>query len=80
MSSVCRLGHRQCSGSARRDGNRWLRASLPLEPRGAYHLSGEARHVWEHSIVEMDRTRWSITFRTPSEKGRSILRAASLQP
>lgn len=49
------------------------RASLPLEPRGAYHLFGEARHVWEHSIVEMDRTRWSITFRSASARGRSVL-------
>jgi alkylated DNA repair dioxygenase AlkB len=49
------------------------RVSLPLEPRGAYHLSGEARHDWEHSIVEMDRTRWSVTFRSASARGRSVL-------
>jgi len=49
------------------------RASLPLEPRAAYHLSGEARHDWEHSIVEMDRPRWSITFRSPSNRGRGAL-------
>jgi alkylated DNA repair dioxygenase AlkB len=49
------------------------RASLPLEPRGAYHLSGEARHDWEHSIVEMDQTRWSITFRSVSARGRPLL-------
>lgn len=40
------------------------RASVPLEPRAAYHLSGAARHDWEHSIVEMERSRWSITFRS----------------
>lgn len=40
------------------------RMAVSLPPRGAYHLSGEARAVWEHSIVEMDRTRWSITFRS----------------
>lgn len=40
------------------------RASVPLEPRAAYHLSGAARHEWEHSIVEMERPRWSITFRS----------------
>jgi alkylated DNA repair dioxygenase AlkB len=45
------------------------RASAPLAPRSAYHLSGEARHAWEHSIAEMDVTRWSITFRSFSEKG-----------
>lgn len=40
------------------------RASVPLEPRASYHLTGPARHEWEHSIVEMERPRWSITFRT----------------
>ncbi len=40
------------------------RASVPLAPRAAYHMSGPARHDWEHSIVEMDRPRWSITFRS----------------
>lgn len=55
----------------RRRGERdFERASLPLDPRGAYHLAGEARHGWEHSIAELDRTRWSITFRSASEKGR----------
>lgn len=49
------------------------RVSLPLAPRGAYHLSGEARHDWEHSIVEMDRTRWSVTFRSASARGQSVL-------
>lgn len=47
------------------------RRSVPLEPRAAYHLSGEARHQWEHSIVEMDKPRWSVTFRTPSSKWRN---------
>lgn len=45
------------------------RASAPLARRSIYHLSGEARHEWEHSIAEMDVARWSITFRTFSEKG-----------
>ncbi|WP_121117841.1 alpha-ketoglutarate-dependent dioxygenase AlkB [Croceibacterium ferulae] len=44
------------------------RRTVPLEPRGAYHLSGEARHGWEHSIVEQDQPRWSVTFRTPSAR------------
>lgn len=51
----------------RRRGQRFERANLPLEPRGAYHLSGEARHDWEHSIAEMDRPRWSVTFRSLAE-------------
>ncbi len=40
------------------------RVELPLAPRGAYHLSGEARHLWEHSIAPMDAPRWSVTFRS----------------
>lgn len=48
----------------RRTDARFERASLPLAPRGIYHLGGEARHGWEHSIAEMAETRWSITFRT----------------
>ena len=40
------------------------RASMPLAPRSIYHLSGEARREWEHSIVPMAEARWSVTFRT----------------
>jgi hypothetical protein len=46
------------------------RASLCLEPRSIYHLTGEARHQWEHSIAAMAVPRWSITFRSLSLKGR----------
>ena len=45
------------------------RASVPLAPRSIYHLTAEARHKWEHSIAAMEVTRWSITFRSLSEKG-----------
>ncbi|WP_380780599.1 alpha-ketoglutarate-dependent dioxygenase AlkB [Sphingomonas sp. R86520] len=49
------------------------RASAPLDPRAAYHLSGPARHDWEHSIIAMERPRWSITFRSLSAIGRRTL-------
>jgi len=49
------------------------RRSAPLAPRSIYHLSGEARHQWEHSIAEMAATRWSITFRSLSDQGRAKL-------
>jgi alkylated DNA repair dioxygenase AlkB len=42
------------------------RASACLEPRSIYHLTGEARHQWEHSIATLEATRWSITFRSLS--------------
>jgi DNA oxidative demethylase len=48
------------------------RFAAPLPPRSIYHLSGEARHHWEHSIAPMEVPRWSITFRSLSEKGRAL--------
>jgi alkylated DNA repair dioxygenase AlkB len=52
---------------------RWRRVSQPLAPRSAYHLAGEVRHEWEHSIAPMDERRYSITFRTFSERGRRLV-------
>ncbi len=40
------------------------RAKVELLPRSIYHLQGEVRHEWEHSIASMERPRWSITFRS----------------
>jgi alkylated DNA repair protein (DNA oxidative demethylase) len=45
------------------------RASALLTPRSIYHLTGEVRHEWEHSIAALEVTRWSITFRSLSDKG-----------
>jgi len=51
------------------------RASAELTPRSIYHLSGEARTQWEHSIAEMAVTRWSITFRSLSVRGRQPIKS-----
>jgi alkylated DNA repair dioxygenase AlkB len=48
----------------RKSGESWERASLTVEPRSAYLLSGPARTIWEHSIPALDRLRYSITLRT----------------
>jgi alkylated DNA repair dioxygenase AlkB len=40
------------------------RRNLPLSPRSLYRLSGEVRWDWEHSIVPLERARWSVTMRT----------------
>ncbi len=40
------------------------RANAPLAPRSIYHMSGQARHDWEHSITPVEALRWSITFRS----------------
>lgn len=53
----------------RRRGDHWLRVAAPLAPRGIYHLSGEARTAWEHSIAPIDSIRYSITFRSFSAEG-----------
>jgi len=45
------------------------RHNVEVEPRSAYLLSGGARHEWEHSIAPGETLRFSITFRTLSEKG-----------
>ena len=57
----------------RRVGTGFERASLALAPRSIYHLSGEVRHEWEHSIAAMAVPRWSITFRSLSEKGQRLV-------
>jgi alkylated DNA repair dioxygenase AlkB len=54
----CNLRFRRKSGAS------WERASLKVEPRSAYLLSGPARREWEHSIPVLDRLRYSITLRT----------------
>ncbi|WP_165800899.1 MULTISPECIES: alpha-ketoglutarate-dependent dioxygenase AlkB [Bacteria] len=52
----------------RRRGDGFDRVSVPLEPRGGYHMTGPARYEWEHSIAPMERPRWSITFRSLADK------------
>jgi alkylated DNA repair dioxygenase AlkB len=47
----------------RRDGERWQRRSLIVEPGSAYVITGVSRTLWEHSIPPVDRLRYSITFR-----------------
>ncbi|TBC88863.1 alpha-ketoglutarate-dependent dioxygenase AlkB (plasmid) [Rhizobium leguminosarum] len=51
----------------RRDGAKWQRRSLVLEPGSAYLMAGASRTHWEHSIPPVDRLRYSITFRELAE-------------
>jgi len=53
---VLRLRRRTASGFERRN--------VALPPRALYLLSGEVRREWEHSIVPMEVTRRSVTFRS----------------
>ena len=61
----------------RKSGERWERASLNVEPRSAYLLSGPARTIWEHSIPALDCLRYSITLRTLVSDGEHALSASS---
>ena len=54
----------------RRTPSGFSRFNLPVEPRSAYLLAGEARYEWEHRIVPGEELRFSVTFRTMSDIGR----------
>ena len=60
-----------------RAGGTFKRASLEVEPRSAYLLSGDARWDWEHRITPGEQLRFSITYRTLSDKGRKIAQRSS---
>lgn len=64
----------------RRSGARFERTSVCLPPRSIYVLDGEVRYDFEHSIAPISETRWSITFRGLSEKGKqkALMGAARL--
>lgn len=48
----------------RRTAQGFERFTADLAPRSIYHMDGEVRNDWEHSIAPMDAPRWSITFRS----------------
>jgi alkylated DNA repair dioxygenase AlkB len=48
----------------RRDGDRWERRSVTIDPRSAYLLHGTARNVWQHSVLPVAALRHSVTMRT----------------
>jgi alkylated DNA repair dioxygenase AlkB len=58
LGSACRFRFR------RKAAELWQRYSLDAQPRSLYLIAGEARHVWQHSISEVEQPRYSITFRT----------------
>lgn len=64
------LGNEAVLRLRRRNAAGFDRATVMLPPCAIYHLSGEVRHAWEHSIAPMEVPRWSITFRSLSDKGR----------
>jgi alkylated DNA repair dioxygenase AlkB len=61
LGSACRFRFR------RKVGERRQRYTLDAEPRSLYLMTGEARHVWQHSIPPVEQPRYSITLRTMAE-------------
>jgi len=59
LLSPCRFRFRR-----ERGGGKWERASMTLQPRSAYLLAGPSRTEWQHSILAVERLRYSITFRS----------------
>lgn len=64
------LGQQATMRFRRRTASGFDRVNVPLPPRSIYHLSGEVRHGWEHSIKPMEQPRWSITLRSLAERRR----------
>lgn len=60
----------------RRNADGFDRFAQDLRAGDAYHLTGAARWDWEHGIAPMDATRWSITFRSLTDRFARSLRDA----
>ena len=56
----------------KRQAGGFKRAAIEVAPRSTYLLSGNARWEWGHWIRPGDQLRFSITFRSLSDKGRRI--------
>jgi DNA oxidative demethylase len=69
LLALCRMRFRR-----EREGGGWDRAAIDLEPRSLYVLDGDARHSWQHSIPPLAELRYSVTFRTLSALGSSLVK------
>ncbi|NOJ47266.1 alpha-ketoglutarate-dependent dioxygenase AlkB [Bradyrhizobium archetypum] len=49
-------------------GEKWQRYTLAAAPRSLYMMSGASRQIWEHSIPAVEAKRYSITFRTMTDR------------
>lgn len=58
LSSACTFRFRRKVKTA------WQRLSFDTPPRSLYRMTGNSRHLWEHSIPPVPARRYSITFRT----------------
>ncbi|MFC3204961.1 alpha-ketoglutarate-dependent dioxygenase AlkB [Aquamicrobium soli] len=51
----------------RRNGTKWERKTIVVEPKSAYLMAGPSRNEWEHNIPPVAAHRYSITLRTLRE-------------
>jgi alkylated DNA repair dioxygenase AlkB len=58
LGSACKFRFR------RKLGEKWERFTFDAEPSSLHIMTGESRHVWEHSIPPVEEPRYSITFRS----------------
>jgi alkylated DNA repair dioxygenase AlkB len=58
LGSACKFRFR------RKLGEKWERFTFDVETRSLYIMTGQSRHVWEHSIPPVQEPRYSITFRS----------------
>lgn len=63
LASACKFRFRRKVDDA------WQRLTFDIEPRSLYRISGESRHLWEHSIPPVAARRYSVTFRTMAAAG-----------
>jgi DNA oxidative demethylase len=69
LLAPCRMRfRRECGGGS------WQRAAIDLAPRSLYVLDSEARSAWRHSIPPLAALRYSVTFRTLSPPGSSLVK------
>jgi DNA oxidative demethylase len=69
LLAPCRMRFRR-----EREGGGWQRAAIELAPRSLYVLEGNARSLWQHSIPPLAALRYSMTFRTLSALGSSLVK------
>jgi alkylated DNA repair dioxygenase AlkB len=65
LSSACTFRLRRRSGAG------WERTALRVDRRSIYLMRGASRWDWEHSIPAVEALRYSITFRSMRDGGRS---------
>jgi alkylated DNA repair dioxygenase AlkB len=62
LGSACKFRFRK------RAAKTWDRFTIDAEARSLYVMTGASRQIWEHSIPAVEAPRYSITFRTMTNR------------